>query len=99
MKKRILIIEEERTIREFLAATMDGHDYELVWTQTAHEALRRSLDEHFDLILLDVTVTDMDAWKALNWFSVLRPFRPVAVLTDRRDQSRRAEIFGAAVAL
>ncbi len=99
MKKRILIVEEERPLGQFLAAAMDGDDYELVWKQTAHEALRRSLDEHFDLILLDVNVTDMDVWKALNWFCLLRPFWPVAVLTDRRDQSRRAEIFGATVAL
>ncbi len=99
MKKRILIVEEERALRQFLAAAMDGDDYELVWKQTAHEALRRSLDEHFDLILLDVNVTDMDVWKALNWFCLLRPLRPVVMLTERSDQSRRAEIFGATLAL
>jgi len=99
MKTRILIVEEERTVRQFLAAAMDGADCELVWTQTVHEALRRSLDEHFDLILLDVNVTDMDAWKALNWFCVLRPLRPVVVLTERPDQSRRAKVFGASLVL
>jgi two-component system sensor histidine kinase BarA len=99
MKKRILIIEEERAVRQFLAAAMDGGDCELVWTQTAHEALRRSLDEHFDLILLDLNVTDMDAWRALNWFCVLRPLRPVVMLTERADQSRRAEVFGATLVL
>jgi len=61
--------------------------------------LRRSLDEHFDLILLDVNVTDMEAWKALNGFCVLRPLRPVVMLTERSDQSRRAEIFGASLVL
>ena len=78
-----------------LAAAMDGDDCELVCMQTAHEGLRRSLDEHFDLILLDVNVTDMDAWTALNWFCLLRPLRPVVMLTERFDQFQRAEIFGA----
>jgi DNA-binding response OmpR family regulator len=99
MKSRILIVEDDRSVHQLLAAAMDGNDYELVWTQTAHEALRRSLDERFDLILLDVNVTDMDAWKALDWFSVLHPFRPVVMLTARPDQSRRAKVFGAMLAL
>jgi DNA-binding response OmpR family regulator len=98
MKKRILIVAEERPLCQFLATALDGEDYELVWKPTAHEALRRSLDEHFDLIMLDVNVTDMDVWKALNWFCLLRPLRPVVMLTERFEESRRAEIFGATFA-
>jgi hypothetical protein len=52
--------------------------------------LRRSLDERFDLILLDVNVTDMDVWKALNWFACCVRFRWWC--SPKGRTSRRAKV-------
>jgi DNA-binding response OmpR family regulator len=82
MKPRILIIEDEKKAYRSIAAALHGKGYELIWTQTGHEALRKSLDEPFDVILLDANVTDVDIIKALDFFCRLHPFLPVLILTD-----------------
>jgi len=95
MKRRILIVEDEAKVHERLARCLDANVFDAVWTQTAHESLRRSLDERFDLVLLDLNVSDMDGWKALDWFNKLHPFLPVVVLANRPDQVQRATALGA----
>jgi DNA-binding response OmpR family regulator len=95
MKKRILILEDEKAVCHGLTQALGMEACEVVWTQTAHEALRRSLGELFDLAVLDLDVTDMDGWKAFDLFNRLHPFLPVVMLTDRTDQARRAMALGA----
>jgi DNA-binding response OmpR family regulator len=94
-KRRILIVEDEEKVYEWLAETLDGEAFDAVWTRTAHESLRRSLDEPFDLVLLDLNISDMNGWKALDWFNKMHPFLPVVVLTDQPDQAQRAKALGA----
>jgi DNA-binding response OmpR family regulator len=95
MKERILIVEDDKILHRRLAREMDGKVYELVWTRSAHEALRRLLDEHFDLLLLHINRSDLDALKALAGFNALHPFRPLMLLTDWPDPSQCTRIFGA----
>jgi len=93
--KRILVIEDERAEYESLveALTSEGHD--LIWTQTAHEGLRRANDEHFDLVLLDVNLSDLDPWQVLDRFNALHPFLPVVMLAERPGPLPRAALRGA----
>ena len=95
MKRRILIIEDERPVYRSIARALDGKGYELVWTQTGHEALRRSLDEPFDAVLLDLNVSDVDSLKALDSFWRLHPFLPMLILADEHDVSGESGGVGA----
>jgi DNA-binding response OmpR family regulator len=95
MKKRILILEDEKAVCHSLTQALGVDTGEVVWTQTAHEALRRSLGEPFDLAVLDLDVSDMDGWKAFDLFNRLHPFLPVVMLTDQPAQARRAMALGA----
>jgi len=95
MKRRILIIEDERTIYTSLARTLEGKGYELVWTQTGHEALRRSLDEPFDAVLLDLNVSDIDGMKALDFLGRLHPFLPVLILADPDELTEQSAVLSA----
>jgi len=82
MKRRILIIEDDKAGYRSIARALHGKEYELVWTQTGHEALRKSLDEPFDVVLMDLNVSDVDTTKALDSFCRLHPFLPVLILAD-----------------
>ena len=95
MKRRILIIEDEKPVYRSIARALDGKGYELVWTQTGHEALRRSLDEPFDVVLLDLNVSDVDSLKALDSFWRLHPFMPMLIIADEHDLSEEAGGIGA----
>jgi two-component system response regulator CpxR len=95
MKRRILVIEDEKPVYRTIARALDGKGYELVWTQTGHEALRRSLDEPFDAVLLDLNVSDVDSLKALDSFWRLHPFLPMLILADEPDVRGRTATLGA----
>ena len=82
MKPRILIIEDDKSLYRSLAHMLHREGYDLVWTQTGHEALRKSLDEPFDVALLDLNVSDIDSVKAFELLCQLHPFLPVLVLAD-----------------
>jgi DNA-binding NtrC family response regulator len=99
MRKHILILEEARAEFEPIAKALDGDAYEFVWTQTAHEALRRANDEPFDLVLMDVDLSDADPWKVLDRFGALHPFLPVITLTEQPAQVQRATACGADASL
>ena len=92
---RILIIEDEKNTYRSIARALHGKGYEFVWTQTGHEALRRSLDESFDAVLLDLNVSDIDGRKALDFLCRLHPFLPVLILADPDELSEQTEVLGA----
>jgi len=95
MKQRILLIEDEKAIYTSLARTLNGKGYEVVWTQTGHEALRRSLDESFNAVLLDLNVSDIDGMKALDFLGRLHPFLPVLILADPDELSEQSAVLAA----
>ncbi len=86
MKRHILVVEDEKSVYYSLDRMLDSERYELTWTQTGHEALRRALDETYDLLLLDLNVSDISSSKALDWFCRLHPFLPVILLSDGTQQ-------------
>jgi len=92
MKPRILIIEDEKLVYRSLAHMLHQKGYELVWTQTGHEALRKSLDEPFDVALLDLNVSDIDSGKAFELLCQLHPFLPVLVLADEQETENSRSI-------
>ena len=85
MKRQILIVEDDELVYRSLAHMLDGDNYQLLWTQTGHEALRRSLDHSYDLLVLDLNVRDIDSSRALDWFGRLHPFLPVILLGGEQD--------------
>jgi two-component system, OmpR family, response regulator CpxR len=95
MKRHILIVEDERAVWKQLGQVLDADDYELECMQTGHEALRRSLDELFDLVVLDLSLSDMDGWKVLDWFYRFHPFLAVVALTRNDKENVAASLLGA----
>jgi CheY-like chemotaxis protein len=97
---RILVVDDEETIRESLVSILDGHGYEAVGASDGRDALAklRASPERWGMILLDLTMPNMDG----------RQFRreqrrdpalariPVAILSAFRDVEAHAADLGAA---
>lgn len=85
-KKRILIVEDEESLLklETILLTVKGYDVSGVTSGTA--AMQTLSEEHFDLVLLDIMLPDIDG------FEVCRKIRadsrtatlPVVMLTARK---------------
>lgn len=89
MKKRILLIEDERGLALTVRNRLEFENYEVAAESTGEGGLSRALGETFDLILLDV------ALPAMSGFDVCRNLRrrgvktPIIMLTARAEVADR----------
>jgi len=83
--ERLLVVDDEATVRELLAATLRFAGFRVTSAATAGEAIASATAEPPDLVLLDVMLPDMDG------FEVIRQLRgqrtPVLFLTARDRQA------------
>jgi CheY-like chemotaxis protein len=80
---RILLVEDDATIREALNKLVDALGYRAHVTQNVREALDLAVSENeaFDLLLSDISLPDGDGWELLRCLSEagLRPRRAIAI--------------------
>jgi two-component system nitrogen regulation response regulator NtrX len=65
-KRRILVIDDEKAIRETLSEILTDEGYAVASVASGEEGLRRLLDERWDLVLLDVWLRDRDGLSVLE---------------------------------
>jgi two-component system nitrogen regulation response regulator NtrX len=65
-KRRILVIDDERSIRETLSEILTDEGYAVTAVESGEDGLRRSLEETFDLVFLDVWLRDRDGLSLLE---------------------------------
>ena len=65
-KRRILVIDDERSIRETLSEILTDEGYAVTAVESGEDGLRRFLDETFDLVFLDVWLRDRDGLSLLE---------------------------------
>ena len=56
----IMVVDDELSVRQSLAAWFQDDGYTLVTAENAAEALKRMQDQHIDIILLDIKMPGMD---------------------------------------
>ena len=93
MKKKILVVEDERTIADILVFNLEREGYEAVSAGDGPKGLKMALEGEPDLILLDVMLPEMDG------FEVLRQVReksrvPVIMLTAKNSPSDKVSGLG-----
>ncbi len=65
-KRRILVIDDEKAIRETLAEVLADEGYAVTATESGEEGLKRLREEAFDLAFLDVWLRDRDGLSVLE---------------------------------
>lgn len=90
MKKRILIVEEELTICNFISTILSSNGYNPVVANSAKEAISITTSHVPDAILLDLGLPDMDGLNVIKsvreWSSV-----PIIVVSARGLESDKVE--------
>ncbi|WP_395602071.1 sigma-54-dependent transcriptional regulator [Pseudomonas sp. A1230] len=78
---KVLLVEDDRSLREALADTLllAGHDYHAVGS--AEEALTAVAREAFSLVISDVNMPGMDGHQLLSLLRVRQPQLPVLLMT------------------
>ncbi len=96
MAKKILIIEDEKSIADVLSKKMADCGYIVVNAYDGVDGLNKALDEKPDLILLDIVLPLMDGITFLDKYKQATDFNraPVLVLSnldsiDKIEESRK----------
>ena len=78
---KVLLVEDDRSLREALADTLllAGHDYHAVGS--AEEALKAAECEAFSLVVSDVNMPGMDGHQLLGLLRTRQPQLPVLLMT------------------
>lgn len=95
MTKNILLVDDERSIRESLCKVLRAEDYEVVCAEDGQEAIGKFAQEKIDLLLLDLGLPVKDGWEMLYWLADVNPLVPVVIITGRWQQRQLAEKAGA----
>ena len=90
VKTRILVVDDELSIRKFLRANLEARDYEVLTAVDGAEALQAIEMELPDLVILDIMMPKVDG------FEVCRQLRewsqiPIIMLSARGDESDKVK--------
>ncbi|AZD91113.1 MULTISPECIES: sigma-54-dependent response regulator transcription factor FleR [Pseudomonas] len=91
MAIKVLLVEDDRALREALADTLllAGHDYKAVGS--AEEALEAASGESFSLVVSDVNMPGMDGHQLLGLLRARQPQLPVLLMTAHGAVERAVE--------
>jgi signal transduction histidine kinase len=85
---RVLIVEDEESIRRFLAAGLTQMGHRPRVTADAHEALAAFAEEPFDVVLTDLGLPGVSGEEVARQVVARSPQIPVILLTGWADQVR-----------
>jgi DNA-binding NtrC family response regulator len=94
-QKRILLVDDERSIRESLSKILRAEDYEIVLAENGQEAIEKHGAERIDLLILDLNMPVKSGPATLEWVIEINPLLPVVIITGRSNQRALAETAGA----
>lgn len=82
----ILMIDDDQSLSSLLCEFLGGHGYATRCADSGRAGLREMFERKPDLILLDVTMPQMDGWETLKRIREMSD-TPVIMLTARDDES------------
>lgn len=89
-KTSILIVEDDRPIRNLIVTTLKTHEYKYLTAENGREAILEASSHNPDIILLDLGLPDMegvDVIKKIRTWSNM----PIIVISARSEDSDKIE--------
>ena len=93
-KTSILIVEDDRPIRNLIVTTLKTHEYKYLTAENGREAILEASSHNPDIILLDLGLPDMegvDVIKKIRTWSNM----PIIVISARSEDSDKIEALDA----
>lgn len=80
---KLLVVEDEIKIGEYLRQGLTESGFQVDLVHTGLDGQHRALLEHYDLIILDVMLPDIDGWRIVQALREAQFSTPVLFLTAR----------------
>lgn len=86
MKKRILVVDDEKLVRNSVAAVFQREGIETTQAASGKEALELLEKQAFDLIILDVMLGDMDGFYVVSVIRQRKVHTPLLFLSGNTEE-------------
>ena len=91
--KRLLIVDDDKQIRELLTFDISQSGYIVDSAQDGEEGLKKALENNYDLILLDVMMPKMNGYDVCKNIRIQNPSVPILMLTAKGSIEDKTEGF------
>lgn len=91
--RRLLIVDDDKDIRELLVFDIKSSGYMVDWAQDGEEGLKKAVQNNYDLILLDVMMPKMNGYDVCKNIRLVKPKVPILMLTAKGAISDKTEGF------
>jgi len=88
---RILVVDDEDNIREVVKLNLELDGYEVVTANNGKKGLQRFMGEHFDLVILDVMMPEIDGFALAEQIRLHNSEVPIIMLTAKDTPSDRVQ--------
>lgn len=88
---RILLVEDEEHIRENVKLNLELEGYEVIESDDGKEALKLTREQHFDLLLLDVMLPEVNGFQICEQVRLTNLEVPIIFLTAKDTPQDRIE--------
>jgi two-component system KDP operon response regulator KdpE len=95
MRGKLLIVDDEKTIRWALRKTLQGMDFEIAEAETGEQALALVRTVHFDAVLLDIGMPGMNGIEACRKIRKLMPLLGIVMLTVKNAEEDKIQALDA----
>ncbi|SHJ27349.1 DNA-binding response regulator, OmpR family, contains REC and winged-helix (wHTH) domain [Clostridium cavendishii DSM 21758] len=92
MKDKILVVDDDRNIVDFLSIFLTKEGYEIVKAYDGREAIKNIENDNFSIILMDVMMPNMDGFEAITKIREVSEI-PIIFLTARESQQDKIKGF------
>ena len=91
MAKRILLLEDEKSLSNVITLNLEMEGFEVVPAEKGKDALKLSKEQYFDLIILDIMLPDISGMKVCEQIRLDNLKVPMIILSAKDTSSDRIE--------
>jgi two-component system alkaline phosphatase synthesis response regulator PhoP len=86
---RVLLVEDEENIRDLIKLNLELEDYEVVSTGDGKQALKYTREQHFDLLILDIMLPEVDGYQICEQVRIRNSDVPIMFVTAKDNANDR----------
>ena len=91
-KRRILVVDDEQTVRDFLQRVLETAGYTVITASNGQEALDKVSQFDISLVLLDIMMPGLDGFEVLDYMRQYANI-PVIMLSGIHEAPTKVESF------
>ena len=90
-KQHILVVDDSEDMRDLLQRLLERAGYRVVVAADGQASLTQAKRHHPDLVLMDLSLPDMDGWEAVRHLRKMREFGSIPIIAVTAHVSPREE--------